>query len=128
MGLAGGEISAGALAMVTGHPLTGAGLMGLGAFSGAYNTVTALRHGMLGEIGGGIAHGARSLWNGAGNLVSGVGRAIGNGLGTAGTGIANGTRSLWNGARNMAAGPRTDFGLKRVCAPTTPSLAHVAVG
>ena len=102
--------------------------MGLGAFSGAYNTVTALRHGMLGEIGGGIAHGARSLWNGAGNLVSGVGRAIGNGLGTAGTGIANGTRSLWNGARNMAAGPRTDFGLKRVCAPTTPSLAHVAVG
>jgi hypothetical protein len=104
MGLAGGEIGAGAAAMATGHPLIGAGLMGLGAFSGAYNTVTALRHGMLGEIGGGIANGARSLWNGAGNLVSGAGSAISNGLGAAGTGIANGARSLWNGASNMAAG------------------------
>ena len=47
MGLSAGEMGAGALAMPPGTP-AGLGMMGLGAFSGAYNTVTALRHGMLG--------------------------------------------------------------------------------
>ncbi len=99
MGLSAGEMGAGALAMATGHPLLGLGMMGLGAFSGAYNTVTALRHGMLGEIGGGIANGARSLWNGAGNLVSGAGSAIGNGA-----------KSLWNGASNIVSGAGNAIG------------------
>ena len=83
MGLSAGEMGVGVRApFASGHPLMGMGLMGLGAFSAGYNTVTALRHGMLSEIGGGIANGAKSLWNGAGNLIGGVGRTIGNGLGT----------------------------------------------
>ncbi len=104
MGLSAGEMGVGVRALASGHPLMGMGLMGLGAFSAGYNTVTALRHGMLSEIGGGIANGAKSLWNGAGNLIGGVGRTIGNGLGTLGSGIANGARSLWNGAGNLLSG------------------------
>jgi hypothetical protein len=90
MALSGGEMGAGALAMASGHPLIGAGLMGLGAFSGAWNTATALKHGMLGEIGSGIANGARSLVGGAGNMLS-----------SAGSGIANGARSLVGGAGSV---------------------------
>lgn len=89
MGLSAGEIGAGAVATATGHPLIGAGLMGLGAFSGGWNTVAALKHGMLGEIGGGVAAGARSLWNGAGNLAASAGGTISNSLGAAGRGIGN---------------------------------------
>ena len=99
MGLSAAEIGTGAMAMATGHPLIGLGMMGLGTFSGAYNTVTALRHGMLGEIGGGIANGARSLWNGAGDVMSGAGNAIGNGA-----------RSLWNGAGDVMSGAGNAIG------------------
>ncbi len=104
MALSGGEMGAGALAMATGHPLIGAGLMGLGAFSGAWNTATALRHGMLGEIGGGIANGARSLWNGAGNLAARAGGAISSGLGAAGGAISNGLGAAGRGISNVVSG------------------------
>lgn len=92
MGLSAGEIGAGLMAMPL-NPLVGAGMIGLGAFSGVYNTATAISHGMLGEMGGAIADGAGALWNGAGNAISG-----------AGTAISNGASAVWNGAGNAISG------------------------
>jgi hypothetical protein len=94
MGLAAGEMGAGGLAMgaglgnlMTGSPLTGlaemaggAGLMGVGAFSGIYNTVTAVGNGMgigdaasgLAHVGGSVldagAHAASDAWDGITSL------------------------------------------------------------
>lgn len=89
MALYGAEIGAGAALATTGHPLVGAGLVGAGAFSGAWNTVTAVRHGMLGEVGREVKNGARSMWSGASNLVSRAGSAVSGGLRAAGRGISN---------------------------------------
>ena len=127
MGLSAGEFGAGAMAMASGHPLLGAGLMGLGTFSALWNTGSAINHGMLGEIGTGIANGASSLVHGAGNFLGKAGSGIANGtsslvhgagnlLGRAGTGIANGASSLVHGAGNLVgnAGRSLSGGVSRI--------------
>lgn len=80
MGLSASEIGSGFGAIATGHPLVGAGLVGLGSFSGLWNTGTAISHGMLGEIGGNVAHGASSAYHGVGRALSDVGSGIHNGV------------------------------------------------
>ena len=92
MGLSAAEIGAGFGAIATGHPLAGAGLVGLGGFSGLWNTGTALSHGMLGEIGGKVACGATGVYQSAGQALS-----------QAGTALHNGTSSLLGTTSRLAA-------------------------
>lgn len=79
MGLSAAEIGTGLGALATGNPLVGAGLIGLGGFSGLWNTGTAISHGMLGEIGGNVGRGASNVYHGAGRALSHAGTAIHNG-------------------------------------------------
>jgi hypothetical protein len=102
MGLAGAEMGAGAAMML--NPLTaplGLATMGLGAFTGIWNTGTAIGNGMLGEwgdaiggaastVGGGIADGARAV----GGAISDGASWVGDGLSSVGSGIGDFT-GLW---------------------------------
>ena len=108
MALSGAEIGAGAALATTGQPLVGAGLIGAGAFSGAWNTVTAVQHGMLGEVGREVGNGARAMWSGASHLASRAGGAVSGGLRAAGRGIGNAVsgagRVLSSGASAISSG------------------------
>jgi hypothetical protein len=91
MGLAAGEVGAGAVALgsagsnlLQGNLLTagmqgaaGVGLMGLGAFSGVYNTATAIGNGMgVSEAASGIANVGGSLIDAGGQALSDAGSLI----------------------------------------------------
>ncbi len=87
MGLAAGEIGAGALMMS--NPITflpGLGMTALGVGGAIWNTATAIGNGMLGEWGDAIADGAGAVWDG----ITDVGGAI-----------ADGASDLWDGAMDV---------------------------
>lgn len=103
MGLAAGEIGAGALMMT--NPLTaplGLLTMGAGAFGAGWNTASAIFDGgMLGEWGDAISDGAGALWDGAvdvgGDIASGAGELWDGAVGVGGD-IVDGAGELIDGA------------------------------
>jgi len=129
MALAGGEEVAGlglmgmaATDIATGNPLDaaveaagGVGMMGLGAFTGIYNTVTAVENGMtpsgavsgIGHVGSGLARAGGQMLSDAGDAISDAGSSVldsgaslvdsaTSGIAGIGSGAADAISSWWN--------------------------------